>query len=429
MPMRGAGLGVLVAWIGVALAVGPHDLVGQEPAVGVGDKARVFLDCQSSACDFDFFRREITWVDWVRDREDADVQVLVSTTPAGGGTLYQMDFLGLGDLEGQDVSLTHLSSSTDTSDERREALGERIKVGLARYAATTAAGGGLSIEYADPGNEDDEETGPVDDPWNLWVFTVRFGGSYSGQTGVTGTSMDGSIAAARTSEDWKFEYDSDVRYSEDEFEFENDGETELITSISRTQTASALLVRSLGPRWGLGVGASFQSSTYSNYDSRVFLQPALEFNIFPYEESSRRRFVFQYKVGPQIVRYDEETVFGKTEETLVDQSLSSELGLRQPWGSVSVSLSAASFLNDFGKNRVSAYGNVSFRIVRGLSLSLYGSASRVRDQVNLPLRNATQDQVLLRRRILETDFTSYMSVSLSYTFGSIFNNIVNPRLD
>jgi len=45
------------------------------------------------------------------------------------------------------------------------------------------------------------------------------------------------------------------------------------------------------------------------------------------------------------------------------------------------------------------------------------------------LRNATQDQVLLRRRILETDFTSYMSVSLSYTFGSIFNNIVNPRLD
>lgn len=89
----------------------------------------------------------------------------------------------------------------------------------------------------------------------------------------------------------------------------------------------------------------------------------------------------------------------------------------------------ASFLNDFEKNRVSAFGNVSLRIARGLLLSLCGSASRVRDQVNLPLRDATQDQVLLRRRILETDFTSQVGLSLSYTFGWIFNNIVNPRLD
>jgi len=413
--------------LGLGIGFTATDVAGQE--AGAAERARVFLDCQSSGCDFDYLRREITWVDWVRDREDADVQILVTGVSAGGGIVYQIDFLGLRGFEGQDLSLTLLSSSTDTTDERREAIGDRIKVGLTGYAAATAAGEGLSVDYTDPAGEEEEQTGPENDPWNLWVFTVRLGGSYSGQTGVTGTSVDGSIGAARTSEDWKVRLGSDVRYSEDEFEFESDGEQQAIRSISRTQGTDLLLVRSLGPHWGIGGFSSFESSTFSNYDSRLTLQPALEFNVFPYEDSSRRTFTFQYRVGPRFVRYDEETVFEVTEDTYVDHALTAALALRQPWGNVSVSLSAATFLDDFEKNRLSAFANVSFRIVRGLSISLYGSASRVRDQINLPLRDATQDQVLLRRRILETDFTSYVIASLSYTFGSIFNNIVNPRLD
>ena len=54
---------------------------------------RVFLDCQGralSGCDFDLVRREIAWVDWVRNREDADVHLLVTSTRTGAGTVLEM---------------------------------------------------------------------------------------------------------------------------------------------------------------------------------------------------------------------------------------------------------------------------------------------------------------------------------------------------
>ena len=53
----------------------------------------------------------------------------------------------------------------------------------------------------------------------------------------------------------------------------------------------------------------------------------------------------------------------------------------------------------------------------------------MRDQVFLPRRGASDEEILLQQRDLLTDFDYRLNVSLSYTFGSIFNNIVNPRFD
>ncbi len=59
----------------------------------------------------------------------------------------------------------------------------------------------------------------------------------------------------------------------------------------------------------------------------------------------------------------------------------------------------------------------------------FGNFSRVRDQVFLPRRGASDEEVLLRQRDIDTDFDFNLNVSLRFTFGSIFNNIVNPRFD
>ena len=120
-------------------------------------------------------------------------------------------------------------------------------------------------------------------------------------------------------------------------------------------------------------------------------------------------------------------MFDVTEETIFEESLTVGLSLGQPWGSLSTSLVASHFLNDVEKNRLSLFAFGNFRIVRGLSINFFGNISRVRDQVFLARRGATDEEVLLRRRALETDFDYFTNVSLSYTFGSIFNNIVNPR--
>ena len=127
--------GVLFVTLVSLLATGPALAAGQN-----GQPLRVFLDCQAFfACDFDLARREIPWVDWVRNAEDSDVHLLVTFTAAGAGFVYDLQFLGLGRFEGEDSTLAHSSSSTDTQDELRRGLIERFNLGLIRYAGDTPA--------------------------------------------------------------------------------------------------------------------------------------------------------------------------------------------------------------------------------------------------------------------------------------------------
>ena len=93
-----------------------------------------------------------------------------------------------------------------------------------------------------------------------------------------------------------------------------------------------------------------------------------------------------------------------------------------------ISLTGSQFLNDLSKNRVSVFGFTRIRIVRGLSFNLFASAARVRDQLFLPKGAATDEEVLLRQRQLQTDFTYSVSGGFTFRFGSIFNNVVNTRL-
>ena len=122
-----------------------------EPATG--DALNLFFDCQGfGACfDMDFFRREIPIVNWVRDRESSDVHVLVTTEfTGGGGFLYTMAFIGRGDFEGEDQELTVGTAGDATSDEQREAIAGRLKMGLVRYLAGTAAADQIVVSLGAP---------------------------------------------------------------------------------------------------------------------------------------------------------------------------------------------------------------------------------------------------------------------------------------
>jgi hypothetical protein len=72
-------------------------------------------------------------------------------------------------------------------------------------------------------------------------------------------------------------------------------------------------------------------------------------------------------------------------------------------------------------------GELSWRITRGLSVNLDGSVSRVRDQLSLPRRDATQEEVLLRLRELQSAYEIQFDIGFTYSFGALYNNIVNPR--
>jgi hypothetical protein len=101
--------------------------------------------------------------------------------------------------------------------------------------------------------------------------------------------------------------------------------------------------------------------------------------------------------------------------------------MQQPWGSTSVTLSGSQYLHDLAKNNFSISANSSIRIYEGLSLTVYGGYSAVHDQLALAKTSLTPEEVYQQRRELEKTYSYWGSFGLSYTFGSIFNNIVNAR--
>jgi hypothetical protein len=159
------------------------------------------------------------------------------------------------------------------------------------------------------------------------------------------------------------------------------------------------------------------------------LAPAVEYNFFPYSESTRRQLRALYKVGLNRIKYIEETIYEKTEESLFNQSLTVTFEMREPWGSASTSLEGSHYFHDPTKYRVVLRGFLSFRVFKGLSVDLSGRYERIHDQLNLPKGEASIDEVLLRRKELATNFEYSLSVGFRYTFGSVFSNVVNPRFE
>jgi hypothetical protein len=179
------------------------------------------------------------------------------------------------------------------------------------------------------------------------------------------------------------------------------------------------------------VGGEFNvgHSLYGNYDLRAWVAPALEYSIWPYVEATRRQLTFLYALGVQHNDYVEITIFGETEETLPAHSLFAGLSMNEPWGNATFGLEAFQYLNDLDKHRLELFGWLSVRLLRGLDFNVNGRVARVKDQINLRAGEATDEEILLRQRELGTDFRFELSFGLSYRFGSIYNQAVNPRFE
>jgi hypothetical protein len=384
---------------------------------------RVFLDC--TGCDQDFIRSEITFVDYVRDRADADVHVLVSTqATAVGGVEYTARFIGLGRFRGVNQVLRYAAAGTDPLHARRRGLTQRLKLGLVRYVAETPLGADLTILSNGP-KRGAPAGAAAADPWNLWVFRTAVTGRTSGERASSVTSINGSLGANRTSGTWKIDAAVDGEFTRQRFEFAG-GET-LITT-SRTGTARALVARSLGEHWATGITGDASTSTFLNYRLRTRVGTGVEYDVFPYSEATRRVLTIFYTIGLQSLAYREETIFGRLSERRPDHRLEATLALQQPWGSASVAATAAQFLTLPRNYRLSALVTLDLRLFRGLAMNVTSRVAQRRDQINLPRGTATEAEILLRQRELATDYTYELSLGLSYTFGSIFNNVVNPRL-
>lgn len=402
---------------GWLLSLAPVAAAGSAPESWRDVAVKVYLDCGS--CFQEFIRTEVVFVNYVRDRREADVHVLITTQPtAAEGKEYTLAFIGQRAFQGVGDTLTFVARPGATEYAVRRGLVNTFTAGLVRYVARTPL-----LERVRVTIDAGKASAPVRDDWKSWVFTIEGDGSYSEETSRRFLSGQASLGADRITPEWKVTLGLRGSYSERRF-LVDDGR---IVSTTRSRSTRGLVVKSLGDHWSAGLSAAASSSTFGNVSLSVSGGPAVEWNLFPYAQSTRRQFRFLYSLASSAVRYEEETIFDKTSERLAREELSVTLEQRQTWGSLQASLEGSHYLHDFSKNRLELSGRLSVRLVEGLSLRLSGEASRIRDRLSLPKRGATTEDILLQRRQLATDYDYQASAGVTYSFGSIYSNVVNPR--
>jgi hypothetical protein len=382
----------------------------------------IFLDCSRRDCDLDYIRTEITFVNYVRDPQSADVHLLVTRQTTGsGGREYTLAFMGKRRYQGRDSSLKYYSKSTDTQDQIRKGFVNVMKQGLIPYLYDTPLSEFITVSYA---QQTKRQTAPVQDKWNYWVFYVSFRGNLNFEEQSKRYSYSGTLSANRTTEETKFRFWANGNFNERRYTISEDDEV-----ISRTarKTVFSQLVRSIDDHWSWGAGLSLYSSTYDNADLFATVGPAIEYNIFPYDQATRRELRIQYRLDFSIRRYNELTIYAKTEENLFKQQLQVVWEMKEPWGSLGVRLSGSTFLHDWSKNNLQFEAGISMRVLKGLSFNVEGEYSRVRDQLALPIRDASPEEILLEIRRLATSYDLRLQMGFNIRFGSIYSNVVNPR--
>lgn len=394
------------------------------PAATQGSTLRVFVD--NCPCSFDYLRTELTYVDHVRDRADADVHVIFTSQATGaGGRAFTLDFIGLRGFAGAADTLMFATEPSETEDRIRQLAIQYLKMGLMRYVARTPSAARINISLTPlPAGAPSGGAPALADPWNFWVFRTSVGGNANGEKTSRGVSTNGSLSATRTTEAWKTRLSLSGNYREQRFTFASGRTT---TLYQHGINGSSLLVRSLGPHWSGGATVNASRSSFLNQDLALRAAPAVEYSIFPYAESTRRLLTVQYSAGFNAFDYTEETLYFETGERRFDHQLLVGYQMTRPWGSAFASISGQQYLHDLDLYSLSAFSNASLRLFRGFNLNFFVSASQIHNQLYLARGTASDEDVLLRRRQLETSYRYSANVNLSYTFGSILNNIVNPR--
>ena len=427
--LRSLGLLALaLCWLPLQPRSGPAQEPA-EPQVAEGPEAlRVFFDCSGRDCNSTYYRTEIDWVNWVRDRTLAQVHlIMTSQTNASGGRAFGFDFIGLQDLEGRDDELTYASLGSDTSDENLQGISQVLAIGLARFSVLAGSGEGLEVGRTGETRDltDRLVTGDeVEDPWDFWVFNLGLNGNYDEESSENEVRIRGNLSASRTTTTWKVRVSGFGSYSREELDL---SDSSTVVDTRTNWNVSQELVYALADHWSLGLESRARASTRSNQDFGFDIGPGIEFSIWPYEEAPRRSLTATYRVQMQYFDWEQETEFRKTTETHPGQRLEIRLFQRQTWGNSRLSLEASSFLDNVHQNRIELDGNVSIRVFRGLRFNFGGGWERIRDQIFLPLGGLTDEEILLRRRERASDYQFDLRAGFSYQFGSIFNNVVNNR--
>lgn len=381
---------------------------------------KVFFDCKKP-CDIDFIKEEIYFVDMVREYYYADLYVSIDYDYLNsGGRRYVISFEPINNstLNKKDINFT--TERNDSQETIRNKLVSRIKVGLVDYLVDKPIIDDISINY-----EKRERVEKKQDIWKGWIFKFSYNMYANGDKNYKNLSMSGNLSASRTTkkEDVYFGY----------YQYFGSNKYKISSGFYKTETKSRSFsfnyTYAVSKHFGLGLFSSFGSSTYSNYDFRSSFCPAFEYSFFPYDESLRTKLKFKNFICGNYNDYTEETIYGKMREFLYKHSVSLIWEIKRKWGELENRLSYSYYLNLPSKHEFGINSSFSVNIGRGFAFNINGNYEIGNMDVNIIRRGLSLEEILLRTREMENNYSFYISFGISYSFGSIYSKEVNYVFD
>jgi hypothetical protein len=165
----------------------------------------LFFDCRF--CDDEHIRREITFVNYVRDPEQADIHLFITRERLNlGGAEYEISFIGLRRFLDLDLELSYTAVRNETWSETRDSINNLIRSALMPYLSQTPLLNSIALTVDTNGGDVSSITAE-DDPWNFWVFEA-YVGSVELELETNRTVFDSrwGIFADRVTENWKLRF-------------------------------------------------------------------------------------------------------------------------------------------------------------------------------------------------------------------------------
>lgn len=382
----------------------------------------VFLDCTNGGeCYLDFIRKELNILTFVRDRTDADVQVMITNQwNANGGAQSNLILVGRKTFEKHSDTLSYFIDPNLTEDDKRNLLAKNLRIALFPFIMETEIGKKMEVSY--PSREDLGMDSIQKDPWNFWVFQLGLNGSTDGNENYLNMYGSGYVSINRETEKARTGIYFNTFLSKQEYK--DNGETYVYDF--QTYYGEANHSVKMTNHLAIGVSSFYSKSIYSNFKNRISLQPRFEYSIFPYKEFNTRRLVLGVDVGPQFNQYIDTTIYLKNQELVFQENVSLISSFTKPWGSINVGLFWSNYLHDFTKNQFSLNGAISMRLFKGLNFAIWGNYAFVHDQINIRKGDISVDQLLVKNKELLSSFNFNLGIGISYRFGSKNNDQVFP---
>ena len=392
------------------------------------DRLKVFIDCHTG-CDMTFIRSEINIVDFLLDRQAADVHVLITDQNTGsGGDEYQLIFFGQNQFAGVKDTLRFINDANNTDFEERDLLLKYLKIGLTPFIARTKMGKELDIKMKTnkPADQKTTPAAATKDPWNYWIFRTGMFGIINAEESIKDYSYNGNLSASRITEQTKLVFE--LSGGKNKSIFQNDdsaGQKEIIRNDN--YDFSHYLIKSISDHWSWGYEAGLSRSTRSNNKRRTIFRTGVEYDIFPYKQVNTKYFTIAYVLDVRRNIYIDTSAYDKTSETLFGHSIESNMAFNQKWGTIELGVEYHNYFHNWRLLNLEAYLELEIRITGGLSFSVFTFGELLRDQIYLSKKETRFVDILTRRRELESGYRFGTHLGISYRFGSKLNNFVNPR--